>query len=48
VAGDRRRDERPAEVEAGDAPVIDVDVEPAARRQRDSERRGHPSHEPDE
>ena len=39
--GDRHRDERPAEVEAGQPPVIDV--EPTPRRHREAERRGHGS-----
>jgi hypothetical protein len=46
AVGERHRDDRPAEVEAGEAPVIDV--EPAPRRHREAERRGHLSDEFDE
>jgi Gas vesicle protein len=46
AVGDGRRDDRPAEVAAGEAPIIDVD--PVPRRHREAERHGHAPDESDE
>ena len=46
AVGERRRDESPAEVEAGEPPVIDAETVP--RRHRDSDRRGRRADESDE